>query len=104
MQLVRQEEDISFYCRECGLPADESSVPQLPNFESTRIPAMDEDQTSAVHSQPAEPESTTTTAVPDQNESSFTIPQEGSTRHLDVDQSFDVSQRSFEMPDIIQEK
>jgi hypothetical protein len=24
--------------------------------------------------------------------------------HLDADQSFDVSQRSFDMPDIIQEK
>ena len=104
MQLVRQEEDISFYCRECGLPADESSVPQLPNFESTRIPAMDEDQTSAVHSQPAEPESTTTTAAPNQNESSFTIPEEDFTVHLDANQSFDVSQRSFDIPDIILEK
>ena len=80
MQLVRQEEDISFYCRECGLPADESSVPQLPDLESTRISAIDED------------------------ESSFTIPEEGSTVHLDADQSFDVSQPSFDMPDIIQEK
>jgi hypothetical protein len=61
MQLVGQEEDISFYCREYGLPADESSVPQLPNCESTRISAIDKDPTSAVHSQPAEPESTTTT-------------------------------------------
>ena len=28
-QLVRQEEDIAFYCKEFGLPADESGVPLI---------------------------------------------------------------------------
>ena len=105
-QLVRQEEDIAFYCKECGLPADESSVPQIPNFESTRISAIDEEQPAEPESQlsAAIPESTDDAEVSDHNDSSFTISEEGSIVQLDTDQSFDVSQHLFDMPDIIQEK
>ncbi|XP_076115643.1 uncharacterized protein LOC143083294 [Mytilus galloprovincialis] len=125
-QLVQQEEEIDFYCKECGLPAEESSIPQLPDFESTRYSTDGvheasfslEQSTVSTHEESHSPNQSTldvhlpdTSEVYDQstivqlNNSSFTVSdEEDTTIHLNnLDQSFDITQRTFAEPDIITE-
>ncbi|XP_071160689.1 uncharacterized protein [Mytilus edulis] len=125
-QLVQQEEEIDFYCKECGLPAEESSIPQLPDFESTRYSTDGvheasfslEQSTVSTHEESHSPNQSTldvhlpdTSEVYDQstivqlNNSSFTVSdEEDTTIHLNnLAQSFDITQRTFAEPDIITE-
>ncbi|CAG2190845.1 FAT4 [Mytilus edulis] len=117
-QLVQQEEEIDFYCKECGLPAEESSIPQLPDFESTRYSTDGvheasfslEQSTVSTHEESHSPNQSTldvhlpdTSEVYDQstivqlNNSSFTVSgEEDTTIHLNnLDQSFDITQHQL---------
>lgn len=107
-QLVTGEEDINFYCSACGMPADESSVPREPDFESTRISSQpDQSSVPDIVDQTADSDSDTgdnnTSDVDNLNNSSFSISDdEGSM--INLDRTFDITRHPIAEPDIITER